>query len=854
MDQSTLKMAMSGFSHDIGKIVDMGVLKMPPGYFDDNAGVFLPVYNGKYSHWHALYTAAFIESQGDLLPVELSQKEWGDGSSFIRLAAAHHAPSSPMEEIVALADRISSGMDRETFQSRENDTIYFKDFKKTRLLPIFSHISLENDIPMEKSQQFPFRYPLGELTPESIFPVEAAAITPKNANQAKEDYASVFKDFLKGLAKLGHLNVDPALWFEHFDSLTMRFASSVPAARTGDIIHDVSLYDHMATTSALSTAIYLYHRDNNTLDSSHIHNRDEKKFLMVSGDFYGIQNFIFNGYGDTRKYRSKLLRGRSFAVSLLVELASDMLCREIGLPHTSVILNAGGRFSILAPNTPATVAAVASVKARINQWMVRRTYGETCIGMAVVEASCRDFEPTSFADFWLHMVLALDREKKSRMELDVHGGAVAHEEYLDQFSNELSPGICPLCGKRPAHVANQLGELHTCSMCLDHVFLGKNLVKNAEIAICDVNTSMKGNKLTDPIFGKYQLFFPSEENAEKTYKNGNTRDLKILKYWQLGLKYIEDSDALFTAKFMNGHIPFYAHDDVGEDVEPGMPKTLNDIAGASVYHSGTGNKQGTKALGVLKADVDNLGRIMACGLRENLYTISRVATMSRQMNNFFALYLPDFLENTPQFNDVYTVFAGGDDLFLMGPWNHIIVLVDVLEERFAAYVAGNDEIHFSAGIVVDKSHTPIDRLAEASESALEHSKHSGRDRVTLFDRTVTWADFKALKTVEKELASWLDNDWISDVLFYKLNHFIDMAEEEHRILRKNSGAIHLDDMACTKWRALLTYTVERNVALRLKDNQRRDKVKYISGKAAQLLDQYRGDLRIPLWTIQYNRR
>jgi len=88
----------------------------------------------------------------------------------------------------------------------------------------------------------------------------------------------------------------------------------------------------------------------NSLEEDSVRNSKEHKFLIVNGNFQGIQNFIFSGYGDIRKYRSKILRGRSFAVSLLSELAADMLCREIGLPFTSVILNAAGRFTILAPN------------------------------------------------------------------------------------------------------------------------------------------------------------------------------------------------------------------------------------------------------------------------------------------------------------------------------------------------------------------------------------------------------------------------------------------------------------------------------------------------------------------------
>jgi len=311
-----------------------------------------------------------------------------------------------------------------------------------------------------------------------------------------------------------------------------------------------------------------------------------------------------------------------------------------------------------------------------------------------------------------------------------------------------------------------------------------------------------------------------------------------------------------TSKFINGYVPFYTEEDAWDkkENEAGTPKTLNDIAaGATNYDLNGKKKSGIEALGVLKADVDDLGLLMGCGLKDNLYTVSRLATLSRQLNNYFAVYIPYFLESDTRFNDVYTVFAGGDDLFLIGPWNRIIELAGELEKSFQDYVCSNKEIHFSAGITMHKPHTPMDMLAAASEEAMEASKQGRRNRITLFDQTVSWSHFSKLKTVEQELVNWLDQGWITLVFLYKINYFIDMAEKETELISKGD-TIHMSDMACTRWRALLGYSVERNTALKVSRNERGDKVSYIRNTIAQWLDQYRGTLRIPLWTIQYNRR
>jgi CRISPR-associated protein Csm1 len=851
LEPTVLKIAMAGFFHDLGKFVDIDCLDLPGDYLDNNAGSFLPVWNGKYSHWHALHTAAFIDSMSDYLPPACSDPKWGTGEAFIRLACAHHRPDSPMEQIVTQADHISSGMDRETFDSGRNKSVDYRDYQKTRMIPVFSHIRIDEAWEKMVLEDLPARYPLKKLSPESIFPGPKEKIMPAGAPEARREYEEMTREFLEKFKRLAHKNDDVSLWFEHADSLLMKYVSAVPAARVGHVIPDVSLYDHMATTSALAAALYLYHDHFGTLDTANVKNDSQEKFLLISGDFYGIQNFIFTGYGDTRKYRSKLLRGRSFSVSLMSELTADLICRKIGLPHSSVVFNAGGRFTVLAPNIPNSQDALQEVRSQVNQWLVERTFGETCIGLSSVPATGLDFQKGNFASLWERMTAAMDDVKFSRLNLDQYGGTDTTENYLDRFHNDLSPGICPLCGKRPADIDVQLDDIHVCAMCRDHVFLGENLVKKIYAVICDSNSRPAGKRLRDPFFDEYQIFFPEleDDGNSKAAPGIPLKNEPVIKYWKISASPGHESIEV-TEKYINGYVPLYSQADVGygdEDAQPGMPKTLNDIAA-----SAAGNGRGTQALGILKADVDHLGLIMACGLADNLYTISRIATLSRQFNHYFAVFLPALLENDDRFHDVYTVFAGGDDLFLIGPWNRIITLVSVLHQTFQQYVCQNKEIHFSAGITVHKAHTPVDVLAAAAEEALDTSKKQGRDRITLFNQTVIWQKFLELKQVEEEMLQWLDQEWISSVFFYKLNRFIDMAEKENQ-LKKNS-TIHMQDMACTRWRSLLGYSVERNAGLKLSREERMDKVLYIRNKIIQWLDLYRGSLKIPLWTIQYNRR
>jgi len=250
--------------------------------------------------------------------------------------------------------------------------------------------------------------------------------------------------------------------------------------------------------------------------------------------------------------------------------------------------------------------------------------------------------------------------------------------------------------------------------------------------------------------------------------------------------------------------------------------------------------------------VDNLGLLMACGLAKEEFTLSRISTLSRQLDAYFSVYLPRFLQTSPDFKNIYTVFAGGDDFFLIGPWNSTIKLAHHLRESFKDYVCQNDDIHFSAGITLHKSHTPIDSMAESAESALEKSKAEDRDRLTLFAETATWEEVIQLAEIKAAFEEWLEQNWINKAMLYRLNELIQMAEQEKRLV--NAGHIHVSDLACMRWRALLAYSLERNIGKDIRKDAREKAIREVRNKLAQWILDYGAKLKMPLWEIIYTIR
>jgi CRISPR-associated protein Csm1 len=117
--------------------------------------------------------------------------------------------------------------------------------------------------------------------------------------------------------------------------------------------------------------------------------------------------------------------------------------------------------------------------------------------------------------------------------------------------------------------------------------------------------------------------------------------------------------------------------------------------------------------------------------------------------------LPHVLSTSEKYRDIYTVFAGGDDLFLAGPWDTILEFSQEMNEKFRNYTCRNPDITISAGISLIKSRHPINSAAFMVERMLEESKNKKKNRLTVFDTTIKWNEFKELKEYKDNLQNLL---------------------------------------------------------------------------------------------------
>ena len=892
------RMAFAAYLHDLGKLAERARIteamqKDTEGITvaDINKGLYCPKWDNRHTHVHAAYTAIALDMMEDKLPplkgVDVTPfAGWHDkdvDDSLINAAAMHHKPETALQWIIATADRLASGFERDSFDDYNHavdDEGKSLNHYTRRQLTLFEQIQTgeHEQTDKQKSENLKWRYPLEAMSVASLFPVKASNSEIADNKKSQKEYRVLWDGFMQSLDSIPEQHrKNWSLWLDHFDSLWAAFTSTIPSATVGNIKPEVSLYDHSRTTSAMATALWRYHENDNAesireqlcvqwdreRQNQPLADKawNEEKFLLILGDFFGIQPFIFASGGETQKNAARLLRGRSAYVSLLSECASLKILDELGLPPTSQIINAAGKFLIVAPNRPEVTQRLEALQDEFNQWFLHHTWGESGIGIAWQAASSRDFlDETRGAEppFRLlinHLFERMEDVKARRLGLCKQDApAPVFAGFLDAFDN--TKGVCAIDGRSPAsEPLPKSDDKYVCPLALDQINTGKWLAHHDRLLVTRGN--IEHNTLSLDLFG-YHISFTGNENASGKFGNLAVEgDLR--RAWDYSLPQ-ENSTLLFNGyarRHINAYVPFmgdanaweadrYSGLETDADRDARAPKSLEHIARDDRWLDAQDKWLGTDALMVLKGDVDNLGLIFEKGLEKPSF--AKWASLSRQMNAFFSIYLPWLCRQ--KYPSTYTVFAGGDDFFLIGPWRSTIKLARDMRGAFSDYVAHNPDIHFSTGLLMAKPGIPVTQLGEMAEASLESAKgHDGKNAVTLFGETLSWNDFDTLWQTFEAIEQQASEFNLSTGYLYRLQELANMAENLKSDKPKPENAIWRSWFSYRTWRML-----EREIRGKNQDAERRRRMQELASILSEPIEQYGSRFRIPLFIHLYHQR
>lgn len=172
--------------------------------------------------------------------------------------------------------------------------------------------------------------------------------------------------------------------------------------------------------------------------------------------------------------------------------------------------------------------------------------------------------------------------------------------------------------------------------------------------------------------------------------------------------------------------------------------------------------RGASLLAVLKADADSLGLAISRCMDKST-DLEPLRVLSRRLEDFFAQTLDHEMRNNMRWKNLYTVFSGGDDVLLVGPWDIVFDFAGSLQNRFEQEFKG-DGITISAGISLLKPKFPIRLAAHQAEDALYCAKTekapraatSPKDQCAAMGQIWKWSDHESILREGKQLADWVD--------------------------------------------------------------------------------------------------
>ena len=625
------------------------------------------------------------------------------GDTFKNAIRHHHPERYPevrpnqlkslIEKQVILADRFSA-------RERADEEREAEHYTRAPLVSIMSRL---------KGAKKEYRYPLTPLT------FDQNASRPTETTEVDQDaYTRLWTAFTSNFKELaGNGNYAPAA-YQTVVALLHKYTSRMPSAtpwgpRDERTVPDISLYDHLRTTAAIAACIgrELTSETEVNAELGRRKNANKKICALIKGDISGIQTFLYQilSSGAARE-----LRGRSFYLQLLTEAIAHWVLRQLDLPLTNLLLASGGHFYILAPYSEAR-EKLDSLRRTISQNLWALHGGDLSCILAGISITTNDFEADNFSRKWQNVSEKIQQRKREKW---------SEMNPQEMFENFFEP-------HGDKNVNYGFGEL------------GRHLREAAYLIAFEVPES--------PI--------PAEPDWRAA-----------IQAFGVDIHLCTDTDEKPTAPqqaeravvYRLGDTDFLTSEILEKFRWEGLPISYDFRSLPQVIpHRGDGNDQDTIAdydylakasegvqwFGALRMDVDDLGTVFTDKL-DNV-TISRLATLSESLRFFFEGSVPLLCReyNAEQEQEILElIYAGGDDLFLVGGWSALPEIAERIRSEFEHFVTG-DHVTLSGGIAIEHNKYPLYQFATQSGDAEKAAKGlAEKNAITFLRKPMKWGDFE----------------------------------------------------------------------------------------------------------------
>ena len=630
----------------------------------------------------------------------LKELHFKDKYEFLRF---YYEKDTPEAICVELGDWISAH-EREDLEKYEHNNP-----RETPLLSVFSNLNICQNGQNDSGNEIKY-YHLAKPLSVTTMAVDDDYVTSKKITFSSDDYNKFMKGLIKIDEKYGHDVKYRKVLFRAILDLMRKYLYFISSASYYSE-PDIDLYTHSKITCAITACLLHYSRvsKNNLKQIYDLKNelKEEFKeknqskiidytkydvmnkplFLLLKGNFSGIQNFI-SCLSTTKA--TALLKARSAYLAYLNKLVPQTIINELNLPETNIIYSNGGNFEVLLPNSETVINIITKINKKINQ----KLYEYFGLGI-FIEMKYYQLPTTAFSKGGISKFVS---DENKQMSIKITNKNKKYDGILGsklQIKNS-SPFQCHICFNE----SEQLGEYDECNSCLKLINFRKMI---------------KENKI------KTDLFFGMKFNYESSL----------------------DEDVYCNLNLISGIYELYP---VGIPVRDDN-KIIEFDEIADIVEKRTGKRK----LAALKIDIDNLGKIFRDGLKEGNKTFSSYSRLSSDISLFFEGYVETLRKKEIYENEIYIIYSGGDDSFIIGSWDKVLDFAKDLLNYFRIYT--HNKISFSAGYVMFSPRFPVKKIIVYAEKELKKSKNAGKNRISLLGVPIKWKEFENFDNLEFNLCT-----------------------------------------------------------------------------------------------------
>jgi CRISPR-associated protein Csm1 len=666
------------------------------------------------------------------------------------------------------------------------------------LTSILSQVKIDNQSTKE------YKQPISSLTPKGFcFPKENWTV-----KELESEYEVRWKEFISEIEKFGEaISLQQIKEIkETLHALSLKYLWCIPSA-SYQTKPDISLHEHHRLAAAITLCMYDYLSKN---PNESVENRSTVRYQLFCADLTGIQQYLYN---IKPKGAAKALKGRSFFLQQILDSTANYILSKLNLERANLLYSSGGKFFLLLPDLKSVNETIANAEKEISGKLLSE-YG---VNVSVVFSSTvltgKDFSSNKISEKWDEVQKDLQKKKKQKFSL--------------LFKKEFFLPAAPA------------GELVVCSatdleLCTTADLKGVEPKKELGYEVYEVSNK---KIYKQPDSESDEEFISAEQfNAQLIGKSLRNNDcLAIgnrLRFDAIGLETFDLINS--SEKVEASRVYLFNDDDFINKLSNSSGRGFRFYGGnwtlEGDYDDLVEKSVGLKRLGVLRLDVDNLGKIFKDGLGKEA-TFSRVIQLSTMLDFFFSSYLNRLADlkwsiekgiNETDGEDLNTlmqiVYSGGDDVFIIGVWN---VLPDVaiwIYDNFKEFTCQNPCFTLSAGISLFDARSPLYKAALDAGIAEDKAKgkrftkngEKQKDAICFLDTPMSWSDFKIIRAEVIELYKALASKKISRSFIQRLLSIYNEYEQHYESLKATKGIEEARKrMLYGRWRWLAAYSLAR---------------------------------------------